>query len=122
MGLGSPTYLVGMAINARADDRCWQTLPGRLVIVPLDVPFKRMDLDVKGYRRLDNVLNKKLSVDFSRGAGNGVPVGHVALLADRRGIERAFEEGIAHPLEVAAGRTKERVFADKVELTKEGGR
>ncbi len=122
VALGGPTHLVGMAINAQADDRCWQTLPGRLVVVPLEVPRLRMDVDILGYRRLDNVLDRKMAVDFSCANANGIPVVHASLLADRDAVERIVGEGISAPLEAVAARTKEDAFADKAELTKEGDR
>lgn len=122
VGLGCPTHLVGMAINAQADDRCWQTLPARLVVVPLYAPRQRMDLDIMGYRRLDNVLNKKAPVDFSAATSGGIPVAHLSLLADRAEVERVVWDGIVRPAEEISARTKESFFADKVELTKEGDR
>ena len=122
VGLGCPTHLIGMAINAEADDRCWQTLPGRLVVVPLNVPHRSLDVDVRAYRRLDNVLSRRLSIDFADTAEAGIPVRHISLLADRGGVERVADECIARPLDEIAARTKEDAFADKVELTKEGDR
>ena len=118
-GLGCPTHLIGMAINARADDRCWQSLPGRLVVVPLDAKYLGANFDVLGYRRLDNVLCKSFRLDFSCEATNGIPVRHVSLIADRDEIEHVVEECIRRPIDAVAARTKESDFAGKSELTME---
>lgn len=118
-GLGCPTHLIGMAINAKADDRCWQSLPGRLVVVPFDVPPHRTNIEVLGYRLLDNVLNKSVQLDFSCEAKTGIPVRHVSLIADRDEIENVIDECIRRPKDAVAARTKESDFAGKSELTTE---
>ena len=122
VGLGYPTHLFGMAVNSQADDRCWQTLPGRLVVVPLNISRERREIDIIGYRRLDNVMCKRMVVDFSGAPGNGVPVCHLSLLADRRVVEGVVEKGITVPAEEIAARTKEDAYADKIELTRENDR
>ncbi len=122
VGIGCPTHLIGMAINAKADDRCWQSLPGHLVVVPLDIPRRRMKVELRGFRRLDNVSCKEVDIDFSDASEKGVPVCHVSLIADRGVIEHVIDEGLARPADVIAARTKENAFADKVELTTEGDR
>ena len=119
VGLGYPTHLLGMAINSRADDRCWQTLPGRLIVVPLVVPRQRERLEILGYRRLDNVSRKMVEIDFGNTAENGIPVCHLSLLADREGIESVVEEGIAKKSDAIAARTKDSKFDEKAELTTE---
>jgi hypothetical protein len=111
-----------MAVNSQADDRCWQTLPGRLVVVPLNISRERREIDIIGYRRLDSVMRKKIVVDFSGMPGNGVSVCHLSLLADRGVIEGVVEKGITVPAEEIAARTKEDAYADKVELTRENDR
>ena len=119
VGLGYPTHLFGMAINSRADDRCWQTLPGRLVVVPLLVPRQRVSLEILGYRRLDNVLRKVAEVDFGSTAKDGISVCHFSLLADRDGIESVIEDGLVKKTDAIAARTKDSNFDKKVELTTE---
>ncbi len=119
VGLGYPTHLFGMAVNSRADDRCWQTLPGRLVMVPLSVPRQRVSLEVLGYRRLDNVSRKEVVVDFGSTANDGIPVCHISLLADRGVIESAVEDGLTRKAERIAARTKDGKFDKIVELTTE---
>ena len=118
VGLGYPTHLFGMAVNSQADDRCWQTLPGRLVVVPLSISRGRREFDILGYRRLDNVMRKKVVVDFSGAPDNGIPVCHFSLIADRSAVEDVVEKGITFPVEEIAARTKEDGYADKIELTR----
>ena len=122
VGIGCPTHLIGMAINARADDRCWQSLPGRLVVVPLNIPRRKMKVELRGFCRLDNVSAKEVDVDFSGTSEKGIPVCHVSLIADRDAIQHVIDEGLARSADVISARTKEDAFADKVELTMEGDR
>lgn len=119
VGLGCPTHLLGMAINSRADDRCWQTLPGRLVVVPLEIPCQREKLEIRGYRHLDNVSSKMAEIDFGGAANSGMPVCHFSLLADRGGIESVVEESLTRSADVIAARTKDSRFNEKAELTTE---
>ena len=122
VGLGYPTHLMGMAVNSQADDRCWQTLPGRLVVVPLNIPPGRREMDILGYRRLDNVMRKPIVLDFSGATGDGIPVCHFSLVADRDAVEDVVGKGITVPMEEIAARTKEDAYADKIELTRENDR
>ena len=122
VGIGCPTHFIGMAINAKADDRCWQSLPGQLVVVPLNIPRRKMKVELRGFYRLDNVSDKEIVVDFSGVSEKGVSVSHVSLIADRGAIEHVIDEGLARSADVIAARTKENAFADKVELTTEDNR
>ncbi len=78
-----------------------------------------MNLEILGYRRLDNVSSKTINVDFSSGREGAIPVCHVSLIDDRDAIEHVVEEGLVRSAENIAARTKEDAFADKVELTTE---
>ena len=118
--LGCPTYFIGLAINATADDRCWQSLPGRLIVVPLPVAYHPIEAKIRAFRRLDNVFEKNMVLDLSCASGRGIPVNHISLIADRDAIEQNINRYINNRLEVVAARTKSDFFADKSELTEEG--
>ena len=122
VALGYPTHLIGMAINVQADDRCWLSLPGRLDVVPLNISRGRNEIDILGYRRLDNVMRKKIVLDFAGASARGIPVCHFSLIADRAAVEGVVEKGITAPADEIAARTKEDAYADKIELTRENGK
>ena len=87
-GLGCPTHLIGMAINARADDRCWQSLPGRLVVVPLDAKYLGANFD--DYRSSNLTVHQKGSLSESLSYINLASATEISSLAESNSAYRTL--------------------------------
>lgn len=78
--LGGGFYIVGNCINTTADVRSWKTMPGELLVVPLQLPEGNRSLDVNGYRLRDQVVRKRVSMDVSN---DTVATAHVSMMRYR---------------------------------------
>ena len=97
IGLGCPTHLVGMMINAEADDRCWGALPGRILVIPINFEGSRRPprlLSLHGLIGWDVLLDKEIPVDFGGREEGGIPVVHISALGERNAICKAKEVGL----------------------------
>ena len=89
--LGCPTHLVGMMINAEADDRCWDALPGRILVIPVqfrDAARPPKSLHVEGLVGWDVLHEEDIAVDFGGREKGGIPVVHISALRARNAICR----------------------------------
>ena len=87
VGLGFPTHLVGMMINAEADPRSWTALPGRMLVVPVTGVSGTVVL--RGYSGWDEVCRMNLSADLTKPA-KGIKVFHCSLQPNAKEI-RSYE-------------------------------
>lgn len=115
--LGGSSYLVGKAVTPKADGRIWGCLPGRLLVVPLNLADGKSELVLNGYRDWDNTFRMRLS--FER-VGSGVSVRHLSLIPFRKSMEEVWQEGIHRPSVVAADRSQLQRNETKCELTEVG--
>ena len=112
VGLGFPTHLVGMMINAEADPRSWTVLPGRMLVVPVSGVSGAACLH--GYRGWDGVLRTNLSADLSK-SGNEIKVIHCSLLPMASRIHAYERQTFIEPAERI--RAAVRGGWDKSEIT-----
>ncbi len=112
VGLGFPTHLVGMMINAEADPRSWTVLPGRMLVVPVSGVSGAACLH--GYRGRDEVLRTNLSADLSK-SGNEIKVIHCSLLPMASRIHAYERQTFIEPAERI--RAAVRGGWDKAEIT-----
>lgn len=117
--LGGSSYLVGKAVTAKADGRIWGCLPGRLLVVPLDLADGESELVLNGYRNWDNTLRTKCS--FVR-AGEGISVRHVSLLPFRKAMEEVWQKDVYRTGDATAALSQLQRNETKCELTEEGDR
>ena len=115
--LGGSSYLVGKAVTPKADGRIWGCLPGRLLVVPLNLADGKSNLVINGYRGWDNTFRTRLS--FER-VGTGVSVRHLSLIPFRKDMENVWQEGVHRSAVVAAGRSQLQRNETKCELTEVG--
>lgn len=89
VGLGFPTHLVGMMINAEADPRSWTVLPGRLLVVP--VSNAESGVILRGYRGWDEVCQVQIEPTALPAKGNrGIGVFHLPMMSKAKEIN-AYE-------------------------------
>ena len=93
VGLGFPTHLVGMMINAEADSRSWSVLPGRLLVVP--VAHADGVAGLRGYCGWDEVYRNGVRLPEKKGKGIGVT--HLSLMPYRREIDKYKREKFVKP-------------------------
>ena len=79
VALGGPTHLVGMMINASADDRYWSVLPGRLLVIP--VAGRNATFTLKGYCGWDEVYRSEYRSEIPPQSAS-IPVMHLSLMKE----------------------------------------
>ena len=60
--LGITFHIVGECINADADIRSWKNLPGELIVLPISLPERDTEVEVRGYKGWDNIVCRKVAV------------------------------------------------------------
>ena len=123
VALGCPTHLVGLMINATADDRYWSVLPGRLLVVPvgasaLEASFAdpgHSGWGIRGYSGWDEVCRGVWRGSVARPPA-GVPVAHLSALSWAEAIHEYGDRKFIKPGEAAVSAVREGW--DKAEITR----
>ena len=107
--LGITFHIIGECINSDADIRCWKNLPGELIVLPMSLPEREMEVFVRGYKGWDNILRRTAKIPVRPGC---VATAHVSVMQYQsmaNPAARLIDEGVMRSKTVPAMPTKDSV-------------